>query len=102
MTYETLIMDYSKAVGKLAMNEIRKSQIELSELDLSSKETMVKVCTSLMQRNDEYKKIHEENIELKSIIEVTEKQISIVRELINKDILKSLEQATRFLETVNG
>ena len=101
-TLEELLKDYANDSTELADAEIQKSKIELQSLDLSSKETMAKLTSQLAQHNEEYQALIEKITTLKSSIAVADKIISVTRELINKNFLKSPENVDSFLSSVYG
>lgn len=101
MTYEEIIKDYTLRTQNVCFNELKKTEIELTHLELSSKETMSKLCANLMQINAGYKKICDDLVYNKTIKEIREKQMSTINHLIDAGILKSPEQIDAFVSNIN-
>jgi hypothetical protein len=99
--FERLIKDFQEKSSLLTQKEITKTTIEISSLDLSSKETMVKLCTSLKLSNIDYFNLCNEIDTMKAECAVIEKKLSIIERMISAGILKTPEQIDNFVKNIS-
>lgn len=83
--------------SQLLKIEESKLALELQEIDFTSKESMSKLTTQLMLKNEQYKTWCSHIEQLKVEIDVNHRRLSVVRELMNNKMLTSFEQVDRFL-----
>lgn len=91
-----LLQEYANTVDVLSKHEIIKQAIELSGIDLDSKETMIKLTTKLLKEHAEYKEVCDGVHELKAKLKVLEQKLSIAEKAM--PLFKNIDEYEKWFQ----